>query len=98
MYMEVSQGNSLCRYLKQTEVSFFFLLQNRRTGGQKRSCLRGSYQWKEERCREKVQEGKYSANTVYTYIKMEKNETCCNHYRNGGRRIKKNDNCMNFCK
>jgi hypothetical protein len=24
MYMEVSQGNSLCRYLKQTEVSFFF--------------------------------------------------------------------------
>jgi hypothetical protein len=37
--METSQGNSLCSYLKQTKMSFFFLLQNRRIGGQNQSCL-----------------------------------------------------------
>jgi hypothetical protein len=40
IYMEMSQENSLCSYLKQTKMSFFsFLLQNQRTGGQNRSCL-----------------------------------------------------------
>jgi hypothetical protein len=28
IYMEMSQGNSLCSYLKQTKMSLFFLLQN----------------------------------------------------------------------
>jgi hypothetical protein len=38
-YMEMSQGNCLCSYLKQTKMSFFFLLQNWRTGRQNKSCL-----------------------------------------------------------
>jgi hypothetical protein len=35
-YMEILQGNSLCSYLylKQTKVSFFFLLQKWRKRGQ----------------------------------------------------------------
>jgi hypothetical protein len=39
IYMEISQGNALCSYLyfKQTKMSFFFSLQNRRTGGWNRS-------------------------------------------------------------
>jgi hypothetical protein len=48
-YMEISQGNSLCSYLylKQAKMSCFsfdlfsfFLLQNRRTGGQNKSYPR----------------------------------------------------------
>jgi hypothetical protein len=39
--MEMSQGNSLCIYLKQTKMSYFFLLQNWRTGGRNRSWLAG---------------------------------------------------------
>jgi hypothetical protein len=46
--MEMSQGNSLCNYIKQIKVSIFFPLQNRRTEGQNRSCLRAWYQWEEE--------------------------------------------------
>jgi hypothetical protein len=42
IYMEISQGNSLCSYLylklKKCHF-FFFLLENRRTGMQNRSCL-----------------------------------------------------------
>jgi hypothetical protein len=38
MYMEISHGNCLYSYLKQTKINFF-LLQNWRTGGQDRSCL-----------------------------------------------------------
>jgi hypothetical protein len=38
-YIEMSQGNSLCSYPKQTKMSFFFHLQNWRTRGQNRSCL-----------------------------------------------------------
>jgi hypothetical protein len=39
MYMEISQGNSLCSYF-YFKMSFFsfILLQNRRTGGWNRSC------------------------------------------------------------
>jgi hypothetical protein len=32
IYMEMSQGNSLCSYLKQAKMSFVFLLQNWRSG------------------------------------------------------------------
>jgi hypothetical protein len=39
--MKMSQGNSLCSYLKQIKMSFAFLLQNLRTGGRNRSCLEG---------------------------------------------------------
>jgi hypothetical protein len=60
--MEMSQGNSLCIYLKQIKMSFFFSftkLENRRAEqilpGGKRRCGRA---W----------EGEYGANTVHTYI------------------------------
>jgi hypothetical protein len=36
--MEMSEGNSLCSYLKQAKMSFCFLIQNQRTGGRNRSC------------------------------------------------------------
>jgi hypothetical protein len=49
IYMEISQGNSLCSYLylKQAKNVIFFLLQNWRTRGQNKSCPRigGWYQW-----------------------------------------------------
>jgi hypothetical protein len=41
IYMEMIQGKSPCSYLNQTKMSFFFLLQNWRTEGKKRSCLGG---------------------------------------------------------
>jgi hypothetical protein len=73
MFLEILQGNSLCNYLylkqaKMLGIFFFFLLQNRRTGGQNRSSLRvqggGWYQWRDGRVRR--QEDEYSANSVYT--------------------------------
>jgi hypothetical protein len=47
MYMEMSQGHSLCGYLKQAKMSFFpfFLLQNYRTGEWNRSCLGVEGDW-----------------------------------------------------
>jgi hypothetical protein len=46
-YMEMSQGNSLCSYLKQAKMPLFFsfLLQNERTGGQTDSApgMEGCY-------------------------------------------------------
>jgi hypothetical protein len=33
MYMEISQGNSLCSYLKQTKISFFFFYKIREQKG-----------------------------------------------------------------
>jgi hypothetical protein len=47
----MSQGNSLCSYLKQAKMSFVFLLQNGRAGGQNRYCLGGGvwYKWEGER-------------------------------------------------
>jgi hypothetical protein len=70
--MEISQGNSLCDYLKQKMPSFFFSfteLENRRAklvlpGGVGTSG-RGE-RWG------KVWDGDYGASTVYTCMKMEK--------------------------
>jgi hypothetical protein len=39
--MEMSQGNSLYNNPKQTKMSFYFLFQNGRTGGQNMFCLGG---------------------------------------------------------
>jgi hypothetical protein len=69
MYMEMSQGNSLCSYLKQTKMKFFFSFtksENRRVeqvlpggiGATGRGAGGG----------ERVWDGEYSANTVYTCI------------------------------
>jgi hypothetical protein len=62
--MEMSQGNSLYRYLKQTKMSFSFYLQNQRTGEQNRSCLGSWYQWEEEGGGERVKEDKYYGNIM----------------------------------
>jgi hypothetical protein len=67
-YMKMSQGNSLCTYLKQAKTSSFFPLQNHRTGGQNRSCLgeEGLAPMGGGGARERVQEGEYGANTAYS--------------------------------
>jgi hypothetical protein len=57
MYMKMSQGNFLSSYLKQTKIIFFFLLQNQK---KELSCLG------ELAPVERVKEGEYDANTVYT--------------------------------
>jgi hypothetical protein len=46
IYMEMSQGNSLCSYLKQAKMSFFFPFSS--TNSEKRRAGRGRcYQWEE---------------------------------------------------
>jgi hypothetical protein len=61
--MEMSQGNSLYSYLIQAKMSLF--LEKWRTRRQNRSCLKvgtvvvGRY-------KERVQEGEYGTNNVYT--------------------------------
>jgi hypothetical protein len=60
-------GNNLCSYLKQIKMPFF-LLQNQRLGGRNRSCPEGWYQWEGEGGGERVKEGEFGANTVYTYM------------------------------
>jgi hypothetical protein len=65
--MEMSQGNSLCSYLKPTKMSFFSFtkLENRRAEQVLPMGLvpvGGGKMW------EMAWEGGYSANTVYTCI------------------------------
>jgi hypothetical protein len=67
IYMEMSQGNSLCSYLKQTKMSFFFIYkiieQEGGTGpglGVRVVPVGG------EGRGEMVKEGKCGANSVYT--------------------------------
>jgi hypothetical protein len=57
IYMEISKGNSLCSYLKQTRMSLFFFLQNQRTGGwnrsrERRECYQGEVDGTTERGKE----------------------------------------------
>jgi hypothetical protein len=67
IYVEMSQEKSLCRYLKQTKLSFYFVFtQNRRTGGWNRSCLGALVAVGRGGCGERVKEGEYGANTVHT--------------------------------
>jgi hypothetical protein len=75
VYMEMSQGNSLYSYLKQTNMSFFFLLQNCRTVGQNGSCLGGWYQWEGEEAG-KVCKVANMVETLGTHGCKWKNETC----------------------
>jgi hypothetical protein len=53
--MEMSQGNSLCSYLKRTKMSFtsffFTKLENRRA--EQILSGRSWYQWERERCGER---------------------------------------------
>jgi hypothetical protein len=72
IYIEMSQGNSLCSYLKQAKMSFFFLffsstkLENRRV---EEVCVLG----------EVVEKGCRRVNMVQilcTYICRCKNDTC----------------------
>jgi abortive infection bacteriophage resistance protein len=74
--MQRSQGNPQYRYLKETKMSFFFLLQNQRTGGQNKSCQEGGwYQLERKRC------GKWCkmvnmVRILCTHECKGKNETC----------------------
>jgi hypothetical protein len=68
MYMEVPQGNFLCRYLKQAKLSFlssFFLIQNWRTEGKNKSFLGSWYQWEGEGGGERVKEGEYGVSNNF---------------------------------
>jgi hypothetical protein len=59
--------------LTNKKVIFFFFYKIRgQKGRQNRFCLRGWYQWEGKGCGERVKEGEYGANTVYTCVKMEK--------------------------
>jgi hypothetical protein len=64
MYVEMSQGDSLYSYLKQTKMSLFFLY----TIGEQKH--RTSPAWGVNTggrgCGEMVWEGEYGTNTVYT--------------------------------
>jgi hypothetical protein len=67
--MEMSQGNSLCSYLKQTKMSFIFSFtkSENKKAEQVLPC-RSWYQWEGRRDGERVWEGEYSANTMYTCV------------------------------
>jgi hypothetical protein len=72
----MSQRNSLYSYLKQTKISFFFLLQDQRTGGQNR---RGSGGVGTIGRGEDVGKGHRTVNMVQipcAHVCKRKNETC----------------------
>jgi hypothetical protein len=76
IYIEMSQGNSLCSYLKQTKMSFLFTKQ--KTGEQNRSCL-GKRESVTSGNREDVGKGCRRVNMVQilcTHVCKWKNETC----------------------
>jgi hypothetical protein len=68
--MEMSQGNSLCSYLKQTKMSFF---QKQRTGRQKDPVLGVGISGRGD-----IRKGCRRVNMVeiYTHVCKCKNETC----------------------
>jgi hypothetical protein len=74
MYMEISQGNSLCSYLylKQAKVSFFPLLSSTKSENRKaEQVLPGAGEWGWYQCsweggRERGQEDEHSTKTAYT--------------------------------
>jgi hypothetical protein len=64
--MEMSQGNSLYNYLKQQQQkSLFFLLKNWKTG-ERTGPVWEVVPVKEVGCGQRVQEGEYGTNTMYT--------------------------------
>jgi hypothetical protein len=87
--MEISQRNSLYRYLKQIKVSFlfFFFFYKTRTGRQNRFCLAGWYQL----VGEDIRKGCRRVNTVemlYAHV--------CKLFQEWGWRIKENDQADEF--
>jgi hypothetical protein len=71
--MEMSQGNSLCSYLKQTKMSFFsFFYKIGEQEGWTGPSWGGWYQWERGGGGERVWEGEDSANTVYICMYTEK--------------------------
>jgi hypothetical protein len=85
--MEMSQGNSLYSYLKQTKMSLFFHLQNQRTGGQKSSSWGAGTSGKGE----EGGKGHGRVNKVQIlcpHVCKWENDICSNSGM-GGRRVKK---------
>jgi hypothetical protein len=72
MFKEVSQCMPTIGILYFGPFTFFFLLQNQRSGGQNRSCLGNWDQWEGWEAGEMVKEGEYDANTTYTWMQTEK--------------------------
>jgi hypothetical protein len=73
--MEMSQGNSLCSYLKQTKMYFFFLLQNWRTGRQEQVQFGGWNQWEDDDVGKEF--GRVNmAKILCTHVCKWKNDTC----------------------
>jgi hypothetical protein len=68
IYMEMSQGNSLCSCHKQAKNGFLFLIYNWRTGGQNRSCLEGLVPMGGGRRWGEGVGDEYGANTVYIFV------------------------------
>jgi hypothetical protein len=76
LYMEMSQGNSLCNYLKPAKMSIFFFYKIREREGATGPAQGGRLvQVGGRGCgRERAQEGEHGANTVCTCVKW-KNAT-----------------------
>jgi hypothetical protein len=66
--METSQGNSLYSYLKQTKMSFFLFFYKIKEQEGRTGTVWGLVPVVGGRYGERVWEGEYSANTVYTCV------------------------------
>jgi hypothetical protein len=62
---EMPQGSSVYSYLKHTKMSFYFFLQNQKTGRRNSYCLQSWYEWDKGGGGEKMWEGEYGASIVY---------------------------------
>jgi hypothetical protein len=66
IYMEMSQGNSLCSYLKQNVFFTYFFYKIGEQEGGTGPAWRAWHQWEGRGSGERVWESEYSTNTVYT--------------------------------
>jgi hypothetical protein len=64
--MEVPQGDSLCSYLKQAQMSFFFFCKVEKQDGKTGPSWGVWYQWEVGGGEKRAWEDAYSANTMYT--------------------------------
>jgi hypothetical protein len=74
MNMEISQGNSLCSYVKQVKLSMFFLFSSTKMENKSAEQILMRWVWLVPAGRGRWQgksiEGEYVANTMYTCMSM----------------------------